>query len=88
MKRFFKITFGGIVSFFIYIALSVTDSLVLIIPIILFGWLGWFIGKRIDDKKSQNNTYNIGLGLLGLLFGCIASILLSFAFLPCGIFGC
>jgi len=89
MKRLLKFSFGGIVLYLLQIAFMEPLYLVVIVPMILIGWLGWFIGKKIDDKKSQNNTYNIGLGLLGLLFGCIIGGLLSLVFLPpCGIFGC
>jgi hypothetical protein len=59
-----------------------------LVPMVLLGLLGWFIGKGLETKYPKLGWLHwLGLGL-GLLLGPIVGTMLSFTVAPCGFFGC
>jgi membrane-anchored protein YejM (alkaline phosphatase superfamily) len=59
-----------------------------VLPMLLLGLAGWFIGKKLESKYPKRRWLRwVGLAI-GLLLGPVIGTPLSFMVAPCGFFGC
>ena len=62
--------------------------LFVILPMIVLGVLGWFIGKKLENRYCRFRWLRWAGLLFGVILACFGGTGLSFLVAPCGFFGC